>query len=85
MSPISSQTHALSINPTTGEQIGHYAYESAEALDAALTRAASGFSRWKRTPLQARAAANHPTLCPSTHSAGPCHEPDFQPDPRPFN
>lgn len=57
MSPISSQTHALSINPTTGEQIGHYAYESAEALDAALTRAASGFSRWKRTPLQARSAA----------------------------
>ncbi|MQT44016.1 hypothetical protein GHO45_24160, partial [Pseudomonas sp. FSL R10-0765] len=40
MSPISSQTHAISINPTTGEQIGHYAFESAEALDAALTRAA---------------------------------------------
>ncbi|WP_300732166.1 aldehyde dehydrogenase family protein [Pseudomonas sp.] len=57
MSPISSQTHAISINPTTGEQIGQYPFESAEALDAALTRAAEGFKTWKRKPLQERSAA----------------------------
>ena len=57
MSSISSQTHAISINPTTGEQIGHYAFESDEALDAALTRAASGFNTWKRKSLQERSAA----------------------------
>ena len=57
MSQISSQTHAISINPATGEQIGHYAFESAEALDAALTRAAFGFGKWKRKPLQDRSRA----------------------------
>jgi succinate-semialdehyde dehydrogenase len=54
MSQTSSQTHAISINPATGEQIGHYAFESAAALDAALTRAAFGFGKWKRKPLQDR-------------------------------
>lgn len=54
MSQISSQTHAISINPATGEQIGHYAFESAVDLDAALTRAAYGFGKWKRKPLQDR-------------------------------
>ncbi len=54
MSQISSQTHAISINPATGEQIGHYAFESAAVLDAALTRAAFGFGKWKRKPLQDR-------------------------------
>lgn len=54
MSQISSQTHAISINPANGEQIGHYAFESAAALDAALTRAAYGFGKWKRKPLQDR-------------------------------
>ncbi|MCF4998574.1 aldehyde dehydrogenase family protein [Pseudomonas syringae] len=54
MSQISSLTHAISINPASGEQIGHYPFESAAALDAALSRAASGFSQWKRSAVADR-------------------------------
>lgn len=54
MSSISSRTHALSINPANGEQIGHYPFESDSALDAALSRAATGFSLWRRTALEQR-------------------------------
>ncbi|WP_025126662.1 aldehyde dehydrogenase family protein [Pseudomonas sp. PH1b] len=55
MTLVSSHTHALSINPATGEQIGAYPYESDAVLDAALGRAASGFGQWKRQPVGARA------------------------------
>src|SRR5471030_1141886 len=55
MTQVSSLTHAISINPANGEQIGHYPFESAEALDAALARAAAGFSVWRRTPVEQRA------------------------------
>ena len=54
MTVISHQTHALSINPATGEQIGHYPYESAAVQDATLARAAAGYAAWRRTPVQAR-------------------------------
>ncbi|OLS60396.1 aldehyde dehydrogenase family protein [Pseudomonas putida] len=54
MTVISHQTHALSINPATGEQIGHYPYESDAVLDAALARAAAGYAVWRRTPLEGR-------------------------------
>ncbi|EJL06009.1 aldehyde dehydrogenase family protein [Pseudomonas chlororaphis] len=54
MTSVSSQTHALSINPATGEQIAHYPYESAEALDAALARAAAAAAQWRRTGLEQR-------------------------------
>ncbi|PWB35175.1 succinate-semialdehyde dehydrogenase [Pseudomonas sp. SDI] len=57
MTRISSQTHAISLNPTTGEQVAAYPYEDAAALDAALERSVSGFNGWKRTPLAARAQA----------------------------
>ncbi|NWB95363.1 aldehyde dehydrogenase family protein [Pseudomonas gingeri] len=57
MSSISSLTHALSINPANGEQIGHYPFESESALDAALSQAAAGFSLWRRTPLEQRSQA----------------------------
>ena len=54
MTVISHQTHALSINPASGEQIGHYSYESAEVQDATLARAAAGYAVWRRTPVEAR-------------------------------
>ncbi|MCU1723699.1 aldehyde dehydrogenase family protein [Pseudomonas sp. 5P_5.1_Bac1] len=54
MTVISHQTHALSINPATGEQIGHYPYESAAVQDATLARAAAGYAAWRRTPVEAR-------------------------------
>lgn len=55
MTTVSPQTHALSINPATGEQIGQYPFESDAALNAALARAADGFKTWRRTPLADRA------------------------------
>ncbi|RON44184.1 succinate-semialdehyde dehydrogenase [Pseudomonas frederiksbergensis] len=55
MTQVSSLTHAISINPVSGEQIGHYPFESAAALDAALARAAAGFKVWRRTPVDQRA------------------------------
>ncbi len=55
MTTINSNTHAISINPATGEQIGHYPFESAAAQDVTLSRAAAGFAGWKRKPVQERA------------------------------
>ncbi|NCE93022.1 aldehyde dehydrogenase family protein [Pseudomonas sp. L13] len=52
---ISHQTHALSINPANGETVGSYPYESAEQLDAALTRASEAFRTWRRTSVSQRA------------------------------
>ncbi len=57
MSSISSLTHALSINPANGVQVGHYPFESEAALEAALARAAAGFSHWRRVPLEQRSQA----------------------------
>lgn len=56
MTEITSHTHAISINPATGERIGEYAYENDTVLDAALGRAAGGFAGWRRTPVATRAA-----------------------------
>ncbi|VVM56924.1 aldehyde dehydrogenase family protein [Pseudomonas fluorescens] len=55
MSHVSSLTHAISINPTTGEQIGRYPFESDSALQATLTRATSGFRGWRSKPVEQRA------------------------------
>jgi succinate-semialdehyde dehydrogenase len=55
MTRVSATTHAISINPATGEQVGQYPFESDGALDAALTRAAAGFSVWRRESTNQRA------------------------------
>ncbi|RDS90398.1 aldehyde dehydrogenase family protein [Pseudomonas fluorescens] len=55
MNAISHQTHALSINPATGETVGSYAYENAAQLDAALDRATAAFRTWRRQPVSQRA------------------------------
>jgi len=54
MTQVSSLTHAISINPANGEQIGHYPFESASALEAALSRAAAGFRAWRSKPVDQR-------------------------------
>ncbi|MBF6039799.1 aldehyde dehydrogenase family protein [Pseudomonas sp. P154a] len=54
MTRVSSLTHAISINPTTSEQIGHYPFESDSALQAALSRAAGGFRVWRKTAVAQR-------------------------------
>ncbi|WP_238451119.1 aldehyde dehydrogenase family protein, partial [Pseudomonas amygdali] len=55
MTTVTSSTHAISINPASGEQTGHYAFESDAMLDRSLSRATAGFAGWKRTPVQQRA------------------------------
>ncbi|MCM2461399.1 MULTISPECIES: aldehyde dehydrogenase family protein [Pseudomonas] len=55
MTSISSLTHAISINPANGEQIGNYPFESEAALQTALSRAAAGFRAWRGTPVAQRA------------------------------
>ena len=54
MTNVSSLTHAISINPANGEQIGHYPFESESALQAALSRAAAGFKAWRSKPVEER-------------------------------
>ncbi|MDF0731799.1 aldehyde dehydrogenase family protein [Pseudomonas entomophila] len=54
MSEISSLTHALSVDPYTGERIGHYPYDTDAALDAALQRAKAGFAAWRQVSLGQR-------------------------------
>jgi succinate-semialdehyde dehydrogenase len=54
MTQVSSLTHAISINPANGDQIGHYPFESASALDDALSRAAAGFRAWRTKPVDQR-------------------------------
>lgn len=54
MTNISSVTHALSVNPATGEQIAHFPFETEAQLDVALARATAGFGQWRNTSLQAR-------------------------------
>lgn len=56
MTSVSAHTHAISIDPATGEHIGQYPFESDTALDAALTRAAQGFATWRRESPEARGA-----------------------------
>ncbi|MFO2465726.1 aldehyde dehydrogenase family protein [Pseudomonas sp. 15FMM2] len=55
MQTISHQSHALSINPATGETVGSYPYETESQLDAALTRATHAFGTWRRTSVDKRA------------------------------
>ena len=54
MTNVSSLTHAISINPANGEQIGHYPFESESALEAALSRASAGFRAWRGQPVEQR-------------------------------
>lgn len=57
MTNVSSLTHAISINPANGEQIGHYPFESASELEASLSRANKGFSTWRSQPVEMRSQA----------------------------
>ncbi|BDB20936.1 aldehyde dehydrogenase [Pseudomonas sp. CYM-20-01] len=52
---MNATTHALSINPATGETVGSYPYETAQQLDAALERATLAFRTWRRQPVSQRA------------------------------
>lgn len=54
MSAISSLTHAISVDPFSGEQIGAYPYDTDAALEAALQRAKAGYGQWRQVSLGQR-------------------------------
>lgn len=53
--PISSTTHALSINPATGETLRATPWASHEEVDTAIELAASGYRQWRLLPVTERA------------------------------
>ncbi|MFK0096456.1 aldehyde dehydrogenase family protein [Pseudomonas sp. NPDC090592] len=54
MSAISSLTHAISLDPYSGEQIGAYPFDTDAALEAALQRAKVGYRQWRQVSLGER-------------------------------
>ena len=48
-------THAISVDPTTGETLAMMPWASADDIENALTLAARGFEEWKRTTVAFRA------------------------------
>ncbi|MFP4884679.1 aldehyde dehydrogenase family protein [Klebsiella pneumoniae] len=52
-----SATHAVSVNPTTGEVVSSLQWASEREVDAAIALAAAGYRQWRQTPLADRADA----------------------------
>lgn len=52
---ISATTHAISVNPATGETLRATPWASREAVDAALELAASGYRQWRQVAVAERA------------------------------
>lgn len=52
---ISSATHAISVNPDTGEQLSALPWASQHDIERALSLAEQGFATWKRTSVAFRA------------------------------
>jgi succinate-semialdehyde dehydrogenase len=55
MHSVTAQTHAISVNPATGQQLAAYPYASDAQLDAALVRNHSAFAAWRQVPVMQRA------------------------------
>ncbi|MDZ7321040.1 succinate-semialdehyde dehydrogenase [Kosakonia sacchari] len=53
--PVSSTTHALSINPATGETLRATPWASREEVDTAIELATSGYRQWRLLPVSERA------------------------------
>ncbi len=52
---ISAATHAISINPATGEQVGAWPWANEHDVDQAVARASEGYRHWRTQPVAARA------------------------------
>ena len=55
MSKHASPTHAISLNPATGQVFAEYPFESAADLEQTLSRSAAAFKAWRREPVSVRA------------------------------
>lgn len=49
-------TQAISLNPTTGEELQRYPFQTDAELDQALARSSAAFKHWRRVPLAERSA-----------------------------
>ena len=49
-------TQAISLNPTTGEELQRYPFQTDAELDQALARSSVAFGQWRRVPLAERSA-----------------------------
>lgn len=52
---ITLQTHAISVNPTTGEQIGAWPWASEQDVEQTLASTAEGYRHWRTQPVVVRA------------------------------
>ena len=51
----SSATHALSVNPATGETLAAYPWATAEEVDRAIAKSDAGYRQWRRESVSHRA------------------------------
>lgn len=51
----SSATHALSVNPATGEKLAAYPWASTDDVERAIAQADAGFRQWRRVSVSDRA------------------------------
>ncbi|MBF8027329.1 aldehyde dehydrogenase family protein, partial [Klebsiella pneumoniae] len=73
-----SATHAVSVNPTTGEVVSSLPWASEREVDAAIALAAAGYRQWRQTPLADRAdALRRLGACPVYTSDPAEHRPWF--------
>ena len=49
-------SQAISLNPTTGEELQRYPFQTDAELDQALARSSTAFKHWRRVPLAERSA-----------------------------
>ncbi|MGG8085054.1 succinate-semialdehyde dehydrogenase [Klebsiella aerogenes] len=52
-----SATHAVSVNPTTGEVVSSLPWSTEQQVDSAIAQAQQGFRQWRQVALADRAAA----------------------------
>lgn len=55
MSRHASATHAISLNPATGEVFAQYPFEQAADLEHSLSRSTAAFKAWRNEPVSVRA------------------------------
>ena len=55
MSRHASTTHAISLNPATGEVFAQYPFEQAAELEQSLSRSTAAFKAWRNEPVSVRA------------------------------
>ena len=55
MTQTTPQTHAISLNPFNGERLADYAYDSPQALEAAVSQGSDAFKLWRNVDISDRA------------------------------